>query len=142
MIPRAMSAAIRSMQHAELAALVRDPTQVSGRDYQVVDVRDDDFAGGNIPGAVNVPSHTLSDPTVFDSIVRSLAGVKRIVFHCALSQQRGPKAAMRMAAPLQLGGSDVYVLVGGFSRWQQAYKDEPDLLENYDEAMWKSEWWQ
>ena len=32
-----------------------------GKDYVIVDVRDDDFIGGNIKGAVNCPSYTFEE---------------------------------------------------------------------------------
>ncbi|KAL7749599.1 Cdc25 phosphatase Ibp1 [Sorochytrium milnesiophthora] len=63
-----------------------------GVDYQVIDVRDDDFAGGNIPGAVNLPSGTITRDTIAE-LAQRYDNVPTLVFHCAQSQQRGPKAA-------------------------------------------------
>ncbi|ORX65927.1 hypothetical protein DL89DRAFT_295796 [Linderina pennispora] len=45
----------------KLAELVRDPTKIAGKDYVVVDVRNSDYNGGHIPGAVNVPAHEMHD---------------------------------------------------------------------------------
>jgi rhodanese-related sulfurtransferase len=56
-----------------------------------VDVRDDDFRGGNIRGAQNSPSSTFH--TDVDKLVQETKETPIIVFHCMLSQQRGPKAA-------------------------------------------------
>lgn len=57
-----------------------------GKDYLIVDVRDDDFIGGNIKGAINCPSYSFQE-TVED-LVEKTKDVKTVVFHCALSQQR------------------------------------------------------
>lgn len=54
----------------------------------MVDVRDDDFAGGNIVGALNHPSSKFM-LTVHDLVERTRKeGHKKVVFHCALSQVR------------------------------------------------------
>ena len=48
------------------------------------------------------------------------------MFHCALSQQRGPKAALRYLREKERMGGEaegkkqkVYVLEGGFVKWQE-----------------------
>ena len=59
----------------------------------IVDVRGEDHAGGHIHNSINVPSSSLDSrlPEVIDS----LADKEVVIFHCALSQQRGPGAALR-----------------------------------------------
>ena len=52
-----------------------------------------DFIGGHIKGAQNVPSRTLD--AMLPSLVRQLKDKETVVFHCALSQQRGPSAALQ-----------------------------------------------
>jgi Cdc25 family phosphatase len=69
----------------ELANIIRSD-KVPNRDYLVVDVRDDDYAGGNIKNAVNIPSREFL--TGVDNLVWETADVKVMVFHCALSQMR------------------------------------------------------
>jgi rhodanese-related sulfurtransferase len=77
--------------------------------------------------------------------VRTLQDKETVVFHCALSQQRGPKAALRyLREKERMGGKEktgeekvevvegkegkegvkvkgqtVYVLDGGFVKWQE-----------------------
>ncbi|KNE55504.1 hypothetical protein AMAG_01392 [Allomyces macrogynus ATCC 38327] len=147
---RAAMAAIKLMQPAELAAMLRSPALVPGKDYLVVDVRDDDFEGGNIPGALHLPSHQLSSPYTFDARphLDQFMTIPKLIFHCAMSQQRGPKAAMLIgrlltedAATATTAMPELYVLRGGFAAWQSAYKTEPDLLENYNAKMWEEGWW-
>ncbi|KPV72990.1 uncharacterized protein RHOBADRAFT_55236 [Rhodotorula graminis WP1] len=74
----------------QLEQLVRKGQQ--GKDYAVVDVRDDDYRGGNLPGAIRAPSEQRTEQSVQD-LVQQLKDVPTVIFHCTLSQVRGPKAA-------------------------------------------------
>ncbi|TKY86865.1 hypothetical protein EX895_004153 [Sporisorium graminicola] len=128
-----------------------DPNQ---REVAVVDVRDDDFEGGNILNARNHPSSTFPDQ-VEDLVYGPLKDYKQVIFHCHLSQQRGPKAAGQYAqarqAALESGklpkkedgetaGSqqqEVLVLRGGFSEFQDKYKKDTAVVEKYDASAWE-----
>ncbi|KAF7858039.1 hypothetical protein EAF04_009395 [Stromatinia cepivora] len=59
----------------------------------IIDVRDDDHIGGHIKHSIHVPSSTLDYK--IPELVRKLKDKDTVVFHCALSQQRGPSAALR-----------------------------------------------
>jgi rhodanese-related sulfurtransferase len=59
----------------------------------IIDVRDSDHIGGHIKGSTWVPSSQLDYKT--PELVRTLKDKELVVFHCALSQQRGPSAALR-----------------------------------------------
>jgi rhodanese-related sulfurtransferase len=59
----------------------------------VVDVRDSDHVGGHIRGSTWLPSHELDYKT--PELIRTMKDKDVVVFHCALSQQRGPSAALR-----------------------------------------------
>ena len=96
----------------------------------VIDVRDDDYIGGHIKGAQNVPSSTLDYR--MPELVRTLKGKEKVIFHCALSQQRGPTAArmylrekdkaIAREEDQQVGSSgkqEVFILEGGFTQWQR-----------------------
>lgn len=52
-----------------------------------------DHIGGHIKHSLHIPSATLDTAT--PALVRKLASKETVVFHCALSQQRGPSAALR-----------------------------------------------
>ncbi|GAA5941335.1 uncharacterized protein JCM15063_006442 [Sporobolomyces koalae] len=146
------------VNHDQVAALVKSDA-IPGKDYQVVDVRDEDFRGGNIPGAINAPSEQRTDQTVQD-LVTKLEGVPRVIFHCTLSQVRGPKNARIYAEavaarrrqpqeaangdasispnpfPHQSGQQEVLVLRDGFSNWQGLYRNDARLVENFDSKIW------
>ncbi|KAJ1018579.1 hypothetical protein NDA16_004861 [Ustilago loliicola] len=125
-----------------------DPNQ---REVAIVDVRDDDFEGGNIVTARNHPSSKLADE-IEDLVYGPLKDYKQVIFHCHLSQQRGPKAAGQYAQARQAalgsgklkeeeGGAqpkqEVLVLRGGFKEFQDKYKKDPELVEKYDPSAWE-----
>ncbi|KAJ3016448.1 hypothetical protein HKX48_004023 [Thoreauomyces humboldtii] len=146
------------MEPSALVALMEDSSQVAGADYVVVDgtplvasritpVRDDDFAHGNILHAVNIPSRDfLEHPAEH---VERFRDVPKVVFHCALSQVRGPKCAKRFAEALSKGEKtavqegkspqEVFILRGGFENWQSGL-DRRHLIEAYNEEYWKAPW--
>ncbi|KAK4544070.1 hypothetical protein LTR36_004568 [Oleoguttula mirabilis] len=114
----------------------------------VIDVRDSDYIGGHIIGCNNVPVHTHDYK--MPELVRTLADQEAVVFHCALSQQRGPTSALRyirerekISEKGQLGvgkgeakGQKVYVLEGGFVRWQEVFGEDTELTEGYVKDLW------
>lgn len=59
----------------------------------VIDVRTDDHVGGHIHTSRHVPSTELDHR--IPELVRKLPTLEIVVFHCALSQERGPRAARR-----------------------------------------------
>lgn len=116
----------------------------------VVDVRDSDHVGGNIAGSIHAPTPTLDYR--MPELVRQLKDKDSVVFHCALSQVRGPSAALlylrereRLIVPVPGGEAageakrkqKVYVLDGGFVQWQEKYGKDIKLTEAYDEELWK-----
>ncbi|KAK5624830.1 hypothetical protein RRF57_000546 [Xylaria bambusicola] len=86
------------------------------------------------------------------TLLRKLADKETVVFHCALSQQRGPSAALRYlrekeAATSGNGGTTatepeekkqkVYVLDQGFVGWQEVYGPDERLTEGYRKDIWE-----
>lgn len=78
--------------------------------------------------------------------MRTLQDKEKVVFHCSLSQQRGPSAALRYARERErmLGGEgeeshkqEVFVLEGGFVQWQEKYGKDVRLTEAYAEDIWQ-----
>mmetsp|Transcript_68692 Transcript_68692/g.212455 ORF Transcript_68692/g.212455 Transcript_68692/m.212455 type:complete len:271 (-) Transcript_68692:35-847(-) len=108
----------------ELAARLGDP------DVQVVDVRDVDFAGGHIVGARHCPSDGFH--LVLPELARELAmEEKTVVFHCMYSRSRGPRCARLFLQHLEQHfprwQCAVYVLAGGYDRWELLYASDPDM---------------
>jgi rhodanese-related sulfurtransferase len=63
-----------------------DESKEPRRDFVVIDVRDDDYAGGNIKGSINYPSREFLMNV--DGLVRQTKEVPLVIFHCSLSQVR------------------------------------------------------
>ncbi|GAA5815143.1 hypothetical protein MFLAVUS_008649 [Mucor flavus] len=123
----------------ELYALVLDTTKQPGKDYVIVDVRDADFKGGHIPGAVNVLASEMYDKA--NDLIREYANVPQVYFHCALSQVRGPKSARIYCETMNNLGIEtdqkVKILRNGFEGWHTKYRKQEGLIEDYDKSVWE-----
>jgi len=67
--------------------MVKTEGKVLGRDFAVIDVRGEDYAGGHIKGAIHQSSNTLSHGGV-EVIREKTKSVPTVIFHCLLSQVR------------------------------------------------------
>lgn len=84
---------LRQIHPTTLAPILLDPEQEPK--VAVIDVRDSDHIGGNINGSTWIPIHQLD--ARMPELLRTLKDKEQVVFHCMLSQQRGPKAALMYA---------------------------------------------
>ena len=102
--------------------------------------------------------------------MRKLKDKDVVVFHCALSQVRGPKAALQYLRERERlvglaggggkttaaegngeGGKEgeveekteqkVYVLEQGFVGWQEKFGEDSRLTEGYRKEIWKEGYW-
>ncbi|CAG8435141.1 2352_t:CDS:2 [Diversispora eburnea] len=110
---------IEYINRDELKDLIKDKSKIPGKDYLV---------GGNIPNCINRQSSKIHD-------------IPQIIFTCALSKARGPKCARIYSEELFLNkgiktDQKVQVLKNGFEGWQSNYKDDPELVENYNKEIW------
>ncbi|KAI9710332.1 MAG: hypothetical protein M1820_002827 [Bogoriella megaspora] len=150
---------IPRMSRETLSALILKQATSQAQDFVVVDVRDSDHVGGHVRGSLHVPSTSL-DYRV-PELVRSFKDKDSVIFHCSLSQQRGPSAALRYARErkrllgIDLGdehvgqeGTDkeqgtagtqqkIYVLDGGFVSWQEKFGEDEKLTEGYQKDIWE-----
>lgn len=117
-------------------------TTTLSENFIVVDVRDSDYIGGHIINSLHIPSIQVQSQlqNLFENISQN--NITVVVFHCMLSQQRGPRAALQFGRflesthPLELERIKVCVLDGGFNYFQRLYKDHSDLLESYESDLW------
>lgn len=91
-----------------------------------------DFAGGHIKGCVNLTTDCFEDDDEVDEILeKRCPGKDRIVFHCMMSQKRGPFCAARLAGRLALSElsekPEVFILTYGFKRFRSVH---PELCED------------
>ncbi|KAM5369715.1 hypothetical protein ACJZ2D_008862 [Fusarium nematophilum] len=139
-------ATLKRLSAKSLSEKILEEASSTDQTYAIIDVRDDDYIGGHIKGATNIPAHTLD--AMMATLVRRFKDKKTVVFHCALSQQRGPGAALkylrerdgllRMMGEEPKGdkGQDVFVLDRGFSGWQEVYGEDERLTEGYVKDLW------
>ncbi|KAI9465528.1 Rhodanese-like domain-containing protein [Lactarius psammicola] len=127
----------------ELSAIIKS-NKIPRKDYLVVDVRDSDFIGGHITNCHRSPSTTFLDK--LDDLVKDTKDIPQVIFHCALSQQRGPKAARQYYDRCNQLRDDndipheVLILRGGFTEFQEKFKDDPQLVENWNKDIWEADW--
>jgi Cdc25 family phosphatase len=115
-------ATLRRISPTTLSTLLLDAQQAQAPSpLAIIDVRTSDYIGGHIATSTHVPADTLDHR--IPALVRELEGKKTVVFHCALSQQRGPGAALRYLRERRkmfgTEGQEVVVLDGGFVEWQE-----------------------
>lgn len=119
-------------------------TESSKPRFAIVDVRDSDHVGGHIRGSHHFPSSDLpSHLTEIKQLVDDNK-LQALVFHCALSQARGPKAALLFLRALDdspedenLNNLDVYVLKGGFTNWARHYGNDSSVTADYAPDLWE-----
>ncbi|PHH71195.1 hypothetical protein CDD82_6683 [Ophiocordyceps australis] len=140
-------ATLQRMTAQTLSEKILSEREAPTSTFAVVDVRDQDYIGGHIRGSIHMPSQQLDDTMA--TLVSRLRDKKAVVFHCALSQQRGPSAALRYLrerdAALQSLGErqaeetpqSVYVLDRGFTGWQEKYGEDERLTEGYRKELWQ-----
>ncbi|KIW66351.1 hypothetical protein PV04_05687 [Phialophora macrospora] len=141
-----------------VAQLLLDPAEKAK--VAIIDVRDSDHIGGNINGSQWVPVNQLD--VRMPELIRTLKDKEKVIFHCMLSQQRGPKAALAYARAKQRAQhkeardakeaaaeeeveaketnqspqQEVCVLDGGFGAWQATFGEDPRLTADYQPDIW------
>ncbi|KAL7248041.1 hypothetical protein ACSBR2_002859 [Camellia fascicularis] len=111
-----MAKSISYVTGSQLLSLKRRPN------IAVVDVRDDERSyDGHITGSLHYASDTFSDK--MPNLIQAVRGKDTLVFHCALSQVRGPKCARRLADYLgelkeDMGIKSIMVLERGYNGWE------------------------
>ncbi|KAF8396526.1 hypothetical protein HHK36_018150 [Tetracentron sinense] len=94
----------------------------SSPNIAIVDVRDDERSyDAHIAGSLHYASDTFSDK--IPNLIQDVKGKDTLVFHCALSQVRGPSCAQRFASYLtdkkeDVGIKNILVLERGFNAWE------------------------
>ena len=74
----------RSIERVDASALVEFLRSEKGSNVQIIDVRDSDFKGGHIRGAVNHTEDEFGDDDFVDRLVEKYKSKNMVVFHCML----------------------------------------------------------
>lgn len=113
--------------------------------FAVVDVRDSDYVGGHIKGCYHYPAGNFH--TTLPQLRQRLVDneIDDVVFHCALSQVRGPRSTLMFLRSLNelpeperllVERINVHVLEGGFTGWQYKYGTDCAVTEAYAADLW------
>ncbi|KAK2981189.1 hypothetical protein RJ640_007123, partial [Escallonia rubra] len=111
-----MARSISYITSSQLLSLHRLPN------LAIVDVRDDERSyDGHIAGSLHFASDAFSER--IPNLIQAVKGKDTLVFHCALSQVRGPKCARRLADYLaglkeDSGIQNIMVLERGYNGWE------------------------
>ncbi|XP_043703809.1 dual specificity phosphatase Cdc25-like [Telopea speciosissima] len=111
-----MALNISNITDAQLLSMKSSP------DIAIIDVRDDErSSNGHIAGSLHYASGTFSEK--IPNLIEEVKGKDTLVFHCALSQVRGPACARKLVDYLTEMGEDVglknvLVLERGFNGWE------------------------
>ncbi|KAG2690056.1 hypothetical protein I3843_09G165900 [Carya illinoinensis] len=113
-----MARSISYVTGSQLLSLKRRPNMA------IIDVRDDERSyDGHIAGSLHYASDTFSDK--IPNLIQEVKGKDTLVFHCALSQVRGPTCARKIVNYLEemkedSGIKNIWVLERGFNGWEAA----------------------
>ncbi|XP_061345794.1 dual specificity phosphatase Cdc25 [Gastrolobium bilobum] len=111
-----MARSISYITGSQLLSLRRQPN------IAIVDVRDDERSyDGHISGSVHYASDTFAEN--ISNLIQQVKGKDTLVFHCALSQVRGPTCARKFVNYLEeskedAGIKNIMVLERGFNGWE------------------------
>ncbi|KAJ0087788.1 hypothetical protein Patl1_32211 [Pistacia atlantica] len=117
---KAMTRTISYVTGSQLLSLKPRPN------IAVIDVRDDERSyDGHITGSLHYASGNFTDN--ISNLIQEVKGKDTLVFHCALSQVRGPTCARRLANYLDekvedAGIKNIFVLERGFNGWEASGK--------------------
>ena len=78
---------LKTAGHSNRLRLPQSLKRPLDNNVAVVDVRDADYEGGHITGAIHSPSATFLDGGI-ETLREKVKDKKTVVFHCALSQVR------------------------------------------------------
>ncbi|XP_054803429.1 dual specificity phosphatase Cdc25 [Prosopis cineraria] len=113
-----MARSISYITGSQLLSVRRQPN------IAIIDVRDDERSyDGHIAGSLHFASDSFSEN--ISNLIRQVNGKDTLVFHCALSQVRGPTCARRLANYLEdfkedTGIKNIMVLERGFNGWESS----------------------
>jgi len=115
---------------------VRDKAQ----NVVFIDVRDQDYTGGHIPGSVAAPYGTEFESKLTD-LVKQYHSYANVIFYCMYGQLRSPSCALTFLKKQQelfpaSPTNNVFVLSGGFHDYLVANHDDSVVVEGYDAACY------
>ncbi|CAG8605496.1 7845_t:CDS:2 [Ambispora gerdemannii] len=116
----------------QVVELVKDKTKVPGKDYLLVDVRDEEYEKHHVPNSVNFPSASLAESV--KDLIAEYNQVPQVVFYCGLSQRRGPNSARLYTEALSKcavkNEQKIVVMKGGFTGWNEKFENDDEISKS------------
>ena len=108
------------------------------KDFLVIDLRRNDYKGGRIRGALNLPAQSMYPALDDIYTLAEQAGKKNVYVHCGSSGGRATRAVGWLDEVAEKNGNTVkiYVLQGGIKGWVAGGKEYTDLMDEFDAAEW------
>lgn len=136
---------LRFVSPASLRSWFASKLPSGNGNFAVVDVRDSDYVGGHIAGCYHYPAGNFHElmPELRKRLLDN--NIDDVVFHCALSQVRGPKSTLLFLRALNdlpeheranFANLNVWVLEGGFTKWQRKYGRDSAVTEAFQPDLW------
>lgn len=111
------------------------------KDFQLVDVRLNEWEGGTITTSINLPAQSFYQAREMVYMLSKQAGVKKVVFYCGSCGTRGPKCAGWFQEYLNSVGETemkALILKGGFKGWKTTYNGQ--MVDVCDPDAWRYAW--
>ncbi|KAI8631441.1 Rhodanese-like domain-containing protein [Xylariaceae sp. FL1651] len=126
-----------SLTQEEVLAKLR--TGNIGREFVLIDLRRNDYEGGTIRGALNLPAQTLfpTIPTLYSLFKAS--NIRYVIWYCGSSRGRGTRAAAWFNDYIQeQGDNDMQsvILLGGIKGWATAGEEYVKFMDGYIVEYW------
>ncbi|KAF2176865.1 hypothetical protein K469DRAFT_698124 [Zopfia rhizophila CBS 207.26] len=111
-----------------------------GKDFVLVDLRQEDRTGGTIRGSINLPAQSLypAIPTLYTMF--TTAKIRSVIWYCGSSQHRGLRGAAWMDDYIEDRGDSSLrslVLLEGIRGWANAGTEYTAFMDEYDEGAWR-----
>ncbi|ODQ67346.1 Rhodanese-like protein [Nadsonia fulvescens var. elongata DSM 6958] len=104
----------------------------------IIDLRREDFEGGNIKGSYNIPAQSIYGYEGISKIVKLAESTKvnKVIFHCKLSRDRATRSAgwfQDYVKKHNIEDIQGVVLSGGILEWVSGGDDYTQLMEGFDQ---------
>ncbi len=104
-------------------------SDIKYKDVTIIDVRTDDFNGGNIPNAINIKC------TNYQDIKKYVENINTVIVHCMYSQVRGAGVAKRLKKDYP--DKNIILLNGGFNAYFNHFiNGQSEKIEKLDMKYW------
>ena len=129
------------IRREQVLKMMKQGADSSSRDFVLVDLRGNDYQGGTIRGAINLPAQSLypTIPTLY--YLFKCAGQRKIIWYCSSSKGRGTRAAGWFADHIANQGDaqmESLVLLDGVKGWATAGDEYVQSMIAYDASVWSA----